>query len=203
MDYNKYKNDGWGLSELTLKKISEIVDKIDNTTIKVVEFGSGLSTQFLVDLDSEHKKDIIITSFDNDPNYAYKGGGVNLLMRNLIECTDDNYEKMFNEKKYNINYMKPKTSPLSTRQKNNFYDIKEGDLSGEYDLMILDGPNGNGRNLSFLHMDGYLKSGSYVLIDDYHHYDFVDKFFTIFDGELVFENNNRDNGGEFIIYKIK
>jgi hypothetical protein len=202
MDYKKYKNDGWGLSELALKKISEIVDNIGTTSIKVVEFGSGLSTQFLVDLDSEHKKDIIITSFDNDPNYAYRGGGVNLLMRNLVECSDDNYEKMFSEKKYNINYMKPKTSPLTTRQKNNFYDIQDGDLYGEYDIMILDGPNGNGRNISYLHMKEHLKSGSYILIDDYNHYDFVDRFLLFFNAEEVFKHTDRTNGGEFVIYRI-
>jgi hypothetical protein len=203
MDYSKYKNDGWGLSELALKQIADLIEnKIDTNVVKVVEFGSGISTRFLVDLDSESKKDIIITSFDNDPAYAYKGGGVTLHMRKLMECTDKAYDLMFENKEYDRVYMKPKSSPLTTRQKNNFYDIQEGDLGGEYDLMILDGPNGNGRNISYLHMKEHLKSGGYVLIDDFTHYDFVDRLLTIFEAELIFEHNDRANGGEFVIYKI-
>ena len=205
MEYIKYKTDGWGLSELAMRKIREVIDGIDNTTIKVVEFGSGKSTEFLIDLDVEHKKDILITSFDNDPNYAYKtkeGDGVDLHIRHLVECNDSEFESMFNEKKYDKELMVTKKSPLTTRQKNNFYDIKEGDLNGYYDLMILDGPNGNGRNISFLHMKRHLRTGGYVLIDDFNHYDFVDRFLEIFNGKLIFEHNNRTNGGQFVIYKI-
>ena len=100
MEYIKYKTDGWGLSELAMRKIREVIDGIDKTTIKVVEFGSGKSTEFLIDLDVEHKKDILITSFDNDPNYAYKtkeGDGVDLHIRPLVECNDSEFELMFNE----------------------------------------------------------------------------------------------------------
>ena len=51
INFDKYKTDGWGLSELAFKKIIEIIDNIDNTTISIIEFGSGKSTEFLVDLD--------------------------------------------------------------------------------------------------------------------------------------------------------
>ena len=174
--YEKYKNDGWGLSEIALTKLKEIVDIIDSDVIKVVEFGSGLSTSFFVDLNEIHEKDLSITTFDNDPNFAYKGPGANLLMRNLIECGDDDYNKMFLEKQYDRSLMKDKVTALHTRQKNNFYDIQAGDLVGNYNIMVLDGPNGNGRNISYLHMKEHLKPGSYVLIDDFDHYDFVEKF---------------------------
>jgi hypothetical protein len=203
MDYTKYKTDGWGLSELALSKLSESIDSIEKGNIKVVEFGSGASTRFLVDLGVEIEKNLQITSFDNDPSYSYNGSGVLLHMRNLVECDDETYEKMFTDKVYKKELMRPKTSELSTRQKNNFYDINEGDLDGIYDVMVLDGPNGNGRNISFLHMKEHLKSGSYVLIDDFPHYDFVERFLSIFDAELIFKHNNREDGGEFVIYKIK
>jgi hypothetical protein len=206
MNLEKYKTDGWGLSELSLKKIIEIINSINNNKIKVIEFGSGKSTEFLVDFNNELKKNIIITTFDNDLQYAYKkkdNDGVILHIRELLECNDNNYNTMFTNKIYDKSLMHEKKTPLTTKQKNNFYDIKKGDIVGKYDLMILDGPNGNGRNISYLHMKKHLKSGSYVLIDDYHHYDFVDKFLTIFDAELIFEHNDRRNGGEFVIYKIK
>ena len=59
------------------------------------------------------------------------------------------------QQKYSSDLMLPKKSPLTTRQRNNFYNIQPGDISGVYDLMILDGPNGNGRNIAFLHMLGH------------------------------------------------
>jgi hypothetical protein len=204
MDYNKYKNDGWGLSQLALQKINEVISDINKSTINVVEFGSGTSTKFLSDLNQDSDKEIIITTFDNDINYSYKkreNDNVTLHIRPLVECSDDSYERMFKNKEYNKSEMKLKTSEPTTRQKNSFYDIKDGDLNVDYDLMILDGPNGNGRNLSYLHMKGYLKSNSYVLVDDFTHYDFVEKLLSIFDAELICKYD--ENGESFVIYKIK
>lgn len=206
MKYEKYKTNGWGLSELSLIKINELVSDNKNKTVKVIEFGSGKSTEFMVDLNNEIDKKIVITSFDNDPNWAYKpkkGDGVNLLMRPLLECSDEAYELMFKDKTYDRSNMNNKKTALTTRQKNNFYDVKEGDITGKYDLMILDGPNGNGRNFSFLHMKEHMKSGGYILVDDYTHYDFVERMVTIFDGEIIFEDNDNDSQGVFVIYKIK
>jgi len=211
MDLEKYKNDGWGLSRVALDKLIECVESFDSSSIKVAEFGSGTSTRFFVDLSKESKKEILITSFDNDLKYSYQkieGDLVDLRITDLVECSDSAYEKMFENKVININDMKVKTSPLHTRQKNNFYDIKNGDLSGNYDIMVLDGPHGNGRNISFLHMKDHLKSGSYVLIDDYTHYDFVERFLSIFEAEEFFKNNTGmdsqwENGGDFVIYKVK
>lgn len=206
MNYNEYKNDGWGLSELALKQITKIINvEIDKPKIRVVEFGSGTSSRFLSDLDKVSDKTIIVTSFDNDLTYAYKpieNDNVTLIIRPLVECDDITYNKMFTNKKYDNNGVYLKTSPLTTRQKNNFYNIKKGDLNGVYDLMLLDGPNGNGRNISYLHMKEHLKSGSIVLIDDFHHYDFVEKFKIMFNSELLFKHNDRNSGGEFVIYKI-
>lgn len=206
IDYDKYKTDGWGLSQMALHKLSELIIDLDKDLVRVLEFGSGKSTEFLHDLNEHLDFDLDITSFDNDLEYAYKpkdNDVVNLKIRPLIETSDINYDRMFTNKIYDKSLMTVKTSMLSTRQKNNFYNIFDEDLFGEYDIMILDGPNGNGRNISFLITKNYLKKGSYVLIDDYNHYDFVDKFLSIFDAELIFENSDRNYGGEFLIYKIK
>ena len=141
MNLEKYKTDGWGLSELSLKKIIEIINSINNNKIKVIEFGSGKSTEFLVDFNNELKKNIIITTFDNDLQYAYKkkdNDGVILHIRELLECNDNNYNTMFTNKIYDKSLMHEKKTPLTTKQKNNFYDIKKGDIVGKYDLIILD-----------------------------------------------------------------
>lgn len=211
LNLDKYKNDGFGLSKLTFQYLINIIKKND----RIIEFGSGISTYFLHDLDNTLDNTLDITSFENEISLGYQikdNDNIKLHIRELVECDDESYNKMFKQKEYDSLLMKPKTSELHTRQKNNFYDIKDGDIFGLYDVFILDGPNGNGRNFSFLHLKNHMKSGGHVIIDDYNHYDFVDKFLSIFDADLIFKINDRGNWvpggnwerkGQFAIYKIK
>lgn len=211
MNFEKYKNDGWGLSRQQFIQLKEIIETSTKDELRVVEFGSGKSTEFFVDIVLEKIKKVYIVSFDDNPYYAYKNEYnhkfLNLLIRDLVECTDESYENMFKNKQLDKSLLYKKKTPLSSRQKNNFYDIKEGDLTGIYDLMILDGPNGNGRNISYLHMINHLDIDSIVLIDDYTHYDFVEKFSLFFDFEILHESNNGgidqwNTGGIYKILKI-
>lgn len=209
MDLIKYKNDGWGISLLGFTKLLELIKNNDNEELNVLEFGSGISTMFLSDVVTNNIKKLKITSFDNDVNFMYKkldtDNHIKLLVRGLVECNDINYQKQFDDKKYNKLLMQNKTSVLEPTQKNNFYDIQDNDLEGVYDLIILDGPNGNGRNLSFLHMQNHVKIGTIIFIDDYNHYDFLEKCQSIFNTEKIFQHsegigNGKDN---FVIVKIK
>ena len=211
MNFEKYKNDGWGLSRQQFTQLEEIIKTSTKDELRVAEFGSGKSTEFLVDIVLENIKKLYIVSFDDNPHYAYKNEGnhefLDLLIRDLLECTDESYEKMFKDKKLDKSLLYAKKTPLTSRQKNNFYEVKDGDLTGIYDLMILDGPNGNGRNVSYLHMVNHLDVGSVVLIDDYTHYDFVEKFSLFFDFEVLHESNNGgvdqwNTGGIYKILKI-
>lgn len=211
MKFDKYKNDGWGLSELQLKELLGLIKNSKKETLNVVEFGSGKSTEFLVDVVLGGIKKMNIVSFDDNPTYAYKNDGnhefIDLKIRSLEECDDESYNKMFITKSYEKSLMRTKTTPLHSRQRNNFYKIEEGDLNGVYDLMILDGPNGNGRNISYLHMQKHLNIGSIILIDDYTHYDFVEKFDLFFDFKVLYENNSGKldqwlNGGVYKILEI-
>jgi hypothetical protein len=211
MNFDKYKNDGWGLSKQQFSQLFEIIKKHNKTELRVAEFGSGKSTEFFVDIVLEKIKKLNIVSFDDNPQYAYKNVGeykfLKLLIRDLLECTDESYSKMFKNKKLDKSLLYTKKTPLTSRQKNNFYEIKDGDLTGIYDLMILDGPNGNGRNLSYLHMVDHLAIDSIILIDDYTHYDFVEKFSLFFDFEVLHEDNKGgidqwSTGGIYKILKI-
>jgi hypothetical protein len=132
---------------------------------------------------------------------------LNLKIRNLLECDDKTYEEMFKNLEVNITKLHKKTTPLSSRQKNNFYEILPGDITGNYELMILDGPNGNGRNFSYLYAKNHLKIGSVILVDDYNHYDFMDRLSLLFEFELLYENhggglNQWETGGNYKIVKI-
>jgi len=87
----------------------------------------------------KYLKKIEILSFDNDPEYIFKPKNnydfLKILLRNLLECDDEQYNHMFAEKKYLRELMHHKITPLATRQKNNFYDIRDGDITDYYDLM--------------------------------------------------------------------
>ena len=213
MDFQKYKNNGWGISKLGFSKIFDILLNNNKKNFNCIEFGSGISTEFFIDFAIEHSKDKIInlTSFDNDKKYMYKPtkkySFLDIKYRELIECDDDHYNRMFNEGLYIKEGFYKKKSLLSTRQKNNFYDIKDGDISGKYDFVLLDGPNGNGRNISFLHLINHITPSSIIFIDDYTHYDFVEKFLHIFNAREIFRNtgglkNKWNSGGDFIIFEI-
>lgn len=61
VDLEKYKNDGWGLSKLAFTEIQKLI----YPGIKILEFGSGISTEFFLD------HECIITSFDNNLQFAH------------------------------------------------------------------------------------------------------------------------------------
>lgn len=208
VNIEKYKNDGWGLSKKCFQDIENILNTFNNPNI--VEFGSGISTEFFVDYLNQNNKNGKIYSFDDNLEYSSKiiDNKLYLKIKKIVECFDHDFEIMFNNKIYDFNKMKYKIKPAHTRQKNCFYDVKNDDFPDRVDLLVVDGPHGNGRSFSFLHLKDKLIIGSYVVIDDYNHYDFCEKF------KLIFPNNKLINesttgsidqwelGGNYRIYKI-
>jgi hypothetical protein len=207
MNLEKYKNDGWGLSVLGFSNLLELLKNNNNDSIRVLEFGSGISTQFFCDVVKENIKKLEITSFDNDINFSYKktkdDDFLSLLIRPLVECDNNEYNKQMESKEYDSNVMYNKISPLNPLQKNNFYKIENGDLNGVYDIIVLDGPNGNGRNFAFLHIKNYLKPGSIIYIDDYNHYDFLEKCLDNIDCDIIIKHTEGIGSDNFVIVKVK
>lgn len=210
VNFEKYKNDGWGLSKKCFNDIFNIIKTFSSNPINVLEFGSGVSTQFLVDL-IEKGYNLNITSYDNDIVYATKAKHPNLklIICDLVETYDSDFENLFQEKKYEKSVFHKMTTEIDFRQKNVFYNVEEEQLPKNIDLMIVDGPHGNGRSIAFLHGIGRLKSNSHVIIDDYNHYDFVKRFEKIYpNSELIYSSNSgQENkwelGGNYVIFRIK
>jgi hypothetical protein len=211
LDINKYKNDGWGLSRKEFDLIyNEIIKKNGDLNIyNVVEFGSGRSTEFLIDVKSLLlSPDIKIYSFDDSIEYSYKGNNKDLTLNivPLVDTDDVSFEDMFLNKKYDHTKMKDKNTPINTRQKNCFYKIDETMLPENIDLLILDGPHGNGRSIAFLHCLNKFKCGTIILIDDANHYPFHEYLKKLFLTEIIYEQNVKgdkwNNGGDFILLKI-
>ena len=202
VDIEKYKNDGWGLSKECFLEIEGYLKDIPDPII--VEFGSGISTKFFQDFLFEYNKNGKIYSFDNDKLYASEISKI----KKIVECTDDDFDEMFKKKSYDFSKMKYRTVSPHTRQKNCFYDINDDEIPNYIDLVIVDGPHGNGRSISFLHIKNKMKKGGYVVIDDYNHYDFVERLLMIFpNAELISTKetgniNKWELGGNYKIFKI-
>ena len=50
VNFEKYRNDGWGLSVEGFQDLYQLIAAMDKEEINVLEFGSGTSTMFLVDV---------------------------------------------------------------------------------------------------------------------------------------------------------
>lgn len=210
----KYKNDGWGLSKKEFSLLYDELRKADHEKeqYNIVEFGSGRSTEFIVDLLNQMiliPRNTKVYSFDDSVQYAYKGKHPNLQLNivPLVECTDDIFNKMFVDKKYDSNLMPLKHTPVHTRQKNTFYKVEDSMLPNTIDLLIVDGPHGNGRSLAYLRCVDKLVKDSVILIDDASHYPFYEHLSKLVKTEIIYEQHIRDNnkwesGGDFILCKV-
>ena len=186
IDYQKYWLGGMGLHEKQLRNIEKIIAEKNVRTI--VEFGSGASTRFLVDLRDKKNLEYAIFSFDHCADYCYKGKHdfLDLKVRNLIRCSDGSFNAMFKTKTYiKNNFFNCQDQKHNFRVRNAFYDIEKEDLPDNIELVILDGPNGNGRSISFLHLKDKLADECYLMMDDENHHDYLERCKEIFDVEVL------------------
>lgn len=192
---------GIGLSEECLRWIGEHI--IKNNVENVLEFGSGHSTQFMIDICEKYNLDIKIDTVDYTKNYlninTYNNKKYNVMVRNLIETTDENKEIMFKDKLFIRSLF---SMADRWRKSNIFYDIDiKKDLKPNYDLFIIDGPNGNGRAFSYLVVKEIMSSNSYAVIDDILHHDFIERLNQIFEYETILRVDDR--GKNYMIVKLK
>ena len=88
-----------------------------------------------------------------------------------------------------------------TRLRNAFYrfDFRTWETAS-VDLIVLDGPNGNGRSLAFPFLGNAIRLPCWVLIDDYLDYPFVDDLEQIVVGDVV-RRVHTDNK-EYVFIKV-
>lgn len=199
LDLNKYRNDGWGLSQSALGALLNVLDSCPR--IDAIEFGSGISTQFLLDYARATDKRLTVDSFDNDANFKHPDS----ILTGLVHCSQSNYRRMFSAGVIDWNAFRKRWWKPRTRQKNCFYDIRKHSLKDHYDLAIIDGPHGNGRNFAFLVLKERIVGG-YILIDDFNHYDFLETASRLFELEEVARvesgPNSESGPDNFVLVKV-
>jgi len=193
LSLEKYCNDGWGLSQPAFQAIMDVLE--EQQDVSVIEFGSGISTQFLLDYATASNKSVAIDSFDNDAAYMHEDA----TLCRLMHCSQRNYQRMFESGNINWSAFRKRWQKPRSRQKNCFYDIREFPLKNHYDLAIIDGPHGNGRNFAFLVLRERI-NGGYILIDDFTHYDFLETASDMFDLEEIARVDT--NSDHFVLVKV-
>ena len=166
MIFDKLVYNGWGIDKSGMIFIHQLIS--EQKLQRAIEFGSGQSTLLLEDSSIDY------ISFDSDTQYSAKTDRV--LIRNLKQLDDSTFNDVVNCKVSYIDIQKNFDEPIEvhTRTKNVFYEFLDQDLSGIFDLVILDGPNGNGRSICFNAIKPFLSKTSYIFVDDFWHYPFVD-----------------------------
>jgi len=189
--YRKSFRKGMGLHYTQLWEIWELTKGLEK--VHIIEFGSGASTGVLENLYSRKKKNFRIVSFDHLAAYAHKPKSpqTKVLIRPLENWSDAEFENFFESKVISRpGSLLAEAALQGFRQKNSFYRIAQGDLNLRADVIILDGPNGNGRSLGFLHTMHSLAEKAYFLIDDLNHYDFENRLMQIFPGARFVSGRN-------------
>ena len=194
MDWTQYKWNPWSISKRGLLDIEEVL--VSNSINHVVEFGSGASSYYIRDVMNRIGRPYHLMSFDDDIGYAAEG--VNI--RPLLTCSDEHFDEMFNERVYKSQLMQYYTERKHSRQHNCFYKINGEDFVTPIDFLLVDGPNGNGRSFAYLHTKDCLKKGAVVFVDDYDHYDFLDKLSLFHEYTVIKERDSSKD--RYIILKI-
>ncbi len=193
LNLEKYSNDGWGLSHAAFSALQKAMNTLPE--IRAIEFGSGFSSQFLLDYAESAQKKLQIDSFDNDKEFKHPDA----TLVKLVACSKKNYEAMFEKAEIDWDSFKKRWRKPKTRQKNCFYDLRNYPLKPNYNLAIIDGPHGNGRNFAYLILKDRMKDG-FILIDDFNHYDFVETASSLFKlKEIARTVSPKDN---FVLVKV-
>lgn len=188
---------GWSISK---KALEMLIEEMGDDITGILEFGAGYSTLFFAKFMDLNQKNIPIYSFEHNVCFWDKLSKdlqpfsfVNLLMPKLKQLSDEEYEELFISERPSDIYShigKPVPADLyhHTRLHNVFYEIDLDKLKlDEINLIILDGPNGNGRSIAFPLLRDVLSLPIYCLVDDFTHYPFLDEMQKCFDISRIFE----------------
>ena len=219
MAIDRFKNmggsfNGFALTESSMRSFFYNLLQINSPEYTIVELGGGQSTLFLIEISKY--VNIKVFTYEHDPGWAKflqekVANNKNMQVFNLpIKQIDDNYRSdMFNSPQRSneiwgkfSNYV-PKELYKNLVLKNSFYEIKSNNLpEHNVDGLIVDGPHGNGRSICFPLLHNIIKNGTIVLMDDYHHYPFLDDMGKIFTYEIIEKRKYKHSNKGWVVVKV-
>ena len=161
-----------------------------NGVVYVADFDSGYLTDFIVEIKIKHKLNIIMDSFapfysDQVPLYQNH----KIIKTDFVTCSDASYNNMISRRQYNpIKMVKSQQSP-KRKMYNVFFKLRDKDLRPHYDLVMITGPNSNGRDIAFLHIKERMMIGGFILLNELDKFVSLETMDTIFKTKTEFKNN--------------
>ena len=187
----------WSISKKALKMI---IEEIGPAITGILEFGAGYSTIFFAKWMNLNNRNISICSFEHNSVFWDKLSKdlkpfpyVTLHMPKLKQLSDYEYEQLFLSNRPTGIYPRmgcpvPLELYYETRLHNTFYDIKPAKYKlDNTNLIVIDGPNGNGRSIAFPLLKQLVRLPVYCLVDDFNHYPFLEEMGKCFNFSKIFE----------------
>lgn len=205
--------DGWSLSHESIILIAWLIVK--NKINLIVEFGSGYSSIVFSEFFKSLPFEASLITYEHNKEFISRlkphitNSSIQLKECKLKILSDIHFEEMFKVKDP-AEYFLEKSNYVD---ENDYYNLKlknifyEDDFSFYKDnsigLVILDGPNGNGRSMAFPLLKKKLKSNGYILLDDFEDYNFEDYLNLITRNKRVVKiSRDKFLEKEYIVWQI-
>lgn len=199
---------GTTLSEGALVHLCRRIEP-NPTTCRLVELGSGASTLFWSRLRELELLNIEVITLEHETSLVsslkeelQEESPVQLYQQTLKQVSDEEWATLFASPTKAASLWETCGKPVPVQHYRNYtipntFYAQANSLPldpSSVDVLIVDGPHGNGRSLAFPLFSQLLKPDALVLIDDYDHYPFLDHLGSVYRYEEVHlesEGNNR------------
>jgi len=215
---NDFKNQNgifndFSLAESSVRAFLSHLLVQNKSSYHICEFGGGQSTIFWNIL--SNYVGIKITTYEHDPEWAkYLQERIinkNIFIKHcvLMQVDDDARENMFLNPNESIQIWDSYKHDISLEQFKNptlkgaFYNLEVEDFpSINIDAIVLDGPHGNGRSMCFPIFFKHIKPGTLILVDDYHHYPFLDDLGRLFKFTILEERRYLHSNKGWVVIQV-
>jgi hypothetical protein len=184
-----------------------------NADLHICEFGGGQSTIFWGVL--AKYVDVTVTTYEHDPEWAQHlteqvdNKRIRINSCELMQIDEARRIEMFNRPEQSIDIWRRASSKIAVEQyknptlSNGFYNITNDQFPVQkINAIVLDGPHGNGRSMCFPLFYAYIESGTLILLDDYHHYPFLEDLGKLYKYEVVEKRRYLHSNKGWVVLKI-
>jgi hypothetical protein len=199
------EKNGWGFGGMALSKRALVhlcrrLDRKDDS-FHILELGGGQSTLFWHELSSLDLLPIRVTTLEHHQDWTKKlekklgeTENITIYTQTLKQITDGEWEEIFARRGEAQALWASYGKQVAENQydlytiRNTFYtEIDQLPLENQsIDVMIVDGPHGNGRSLAYPLFCNVLKQDAFLLIDDFDHYPFLRDLGMVFHYEEMY-----------------
>lgn len=197
--------DGWGYGGMALsnRALTHLCRHMsaDNQFYQILELGGGQSTLFWREIIALKLLSISVMTLEHHEEWAVlltkkidPCDGVTIYPQTLKQISEQEWKEVFQNPSGILEVWDTFGKEVSKQDydlytiRNSFYaelgtlPLKENSV----DVMIVDGPHGNGRSLAYPLFSNYLKPDALLLIDDFDHYPFLFDLGRVFSYEELY-----------------